>query len=105
MKLEVYEKIIPIKMIKLGEKEYTLDDVREALNDMLDHTNEDDRYGEYSLRDYELSSDIKIYEWFVKEGLFKNYTGSRMANLFCLAKGKTSEVEELRNFLCEEKEK
>lgn len=105
MKLEVYEKMIPTKIVKLGDKEYTLKAIVRALNDMINRTDEDDWYGDYSLRDYELSSDIKIYEWFTKEGLFKNYTGPRMANLFCLAKGKLSEVEELREFLWEEEEK
>ena len=101
MKLEVYEKTIPIKFVKLGDEEYRLEDVIVALSDMIEETREGDRYGDYSLRDYELSADVGIYKWFVEQGIFKNYTGSRMANLFCLAEGKRDEAKELRDQLWE----
>lgn len=85
-------KNIPTLYITIKDKEYDLFIMIRAIEDMLD-TNEDDHYGEYSYRDYELNSPIAYYECLVKLGLVKNYVGSREANLFCMAKNATKKLE------------
>ena len=70
-----------------------------AINEILDSTYEDDIYGYDSLRDYELDYSRNAYKILVELGLVKNYTGERMANLYCIAKDKTLELEKLRDEL------
>ena len=60
---------------------------------MLD-TEEDDRFGDYSYRDYDLSVDESYYNCLIKLGLVKNFTGPRQANCFCAAKGAKKSLEE-----------
>ena len=62
----------------------------------LENTKENDSWGDYSLRDYELSCDYDAIMYLVDMGVVKNYTGSRMANLFCI---KDNDLfEKLRNY-------
>lgn len=89
-------KKIPHLFIELDGEEFLAQDVLRAIEDMLE-THEDDHYGDYSLHDYELRSDETIYNIFVKLGMVRNYTGSRMANLYCMAKGGEDELRNLRD--------
>ena len=78
-KLEIIEN----KIVTIDTVEFEIRELEIAINEMLEHTEPDDRYGDYSLRAYEL------YDWdatkkMVALGLIKNYTGSRMADLYCI---------------------
>ena len=86
-KLEVVEK----KIITIDTVEFEIRELEIAINEMLEHTEPDDHYGDYSLRDYEL------YDWdatkkLVALGLVSHYIGSRMAKLYC-TKDKEAEKE------------
>lgn len=83
MDIKIYEKLIPTKFVKVDGVEFEMGDLCCALEQML-NTKENDTYGDYSLRDYELSCGYDTMEKLVNMGLVKNYTGSRMANLFCV---------------------
>ena len=83
MKVEVYEKPILTRFISVNGVEFEMSDLLCALGDIR-RTVVDDHYGDHSLRDYELSCSHKTMIELVKMGLVKNYTGSRMANLFCM---------------------
>ena len=83
MKVEVYEKPILTRFISVNGVEFEMSDLLCALEDIR-RTSVDDHYGDRSLRDYELSCSHKTMMELVKMGLVKNYTGSRMANLFCM---------------------
>lgn len=96
--MEIFEKLEPIEYVKLNGKEFKARSVISALCDMLD-TSEDDRYGDYSLRDYELSSDIEIYDTLAEMGLVKHWIGSREARLYCRAAGATEKLKAMLNEL------
>ena len=83
MKFEVIEKLVPTKFIMLNGVEFEHSNLIGCLSQILNLTEIDDRYGEYSLRGYELEyySETKTL---VKFGWVKNYTGSRMADLYCV---------------------
>ena len=83
MKFEIIEKLIPTKFVVLNGVEFKLGRLIGCLSQLLNETEIDDRYGDYSLRDYELdfySETKKLVEF----GWIKNYTGSRMADLYCV---------------------
>ena len=99
--LNITVKNIPITYIELDGNEFPANKVRFAVDVILENTKEDDVSGDYSLRDYELYSNSKIYKVLVKLGLVKNFRGHGMADLYCIAKGKTKELENLRDILDE----
>ena len=81
---KIVEKSIITKFIVINNTEVELSDILNAITDMLYKTEEDDNYGEHSLRSYELSCSKSAIKILVDLGLVKNYIGSRMANLFCM---------------------
>ena len=82
MEISVYEKPIIEKFVSVNGVEFILGELLCCLEEIRG-TGVDDHYGEYSLRDYELSHPNEM-DKLVKMGLVKNYTGSRMANLYCM---------------------
>jgi hypothetical protein len=62
------------------------------------NTKEDDFWGDYSLRDYQLRNQ-EVMDLLVKMGLVKNYPGPRMANLYCMKNEQG--IEKLQNLLYE----
>ena len=82
MDIKIYEKPIMTKFVQIDGEEFDLHDLYRSLSEILE-TEENDHYGEYSLRDYQLHNK-KITDKLVGMGLVKNYTGSRMANLYCI---------------------
>ena len=83
LKVNIFEKPVITKFVMVGNEEFELDTLYSCLNQLLRETQEDDHYGEYSLRAYELE-DKNTMDKLVNLGLVKNYTGSRMANLYCM---------------------
>lgn len=95
--LKAKVKNVPTVFVELNGKEFTIKSVLRALNEIL-NTEEDDKYGEYSLSDYELSYDsYHICKTLVDMGLVRNYVGSRMADLYCIASGCTETLINLMN--------
>lgn len=93
--LKAKVKNVPTLFVELNGDEFNARSVLRALNEIL-NTEEDDQYGEYSLRDYELSYDsYHICKTLVDMGLVRNYVGPRMANLYCIASGYTETLENL----------
>lgn len=82
MEIKIYEKPVITKFVLINGEEFELGNLYTCLSEIRD-TKEDDKYGDYSLRDYELSYPNEM-DKLVKMGLVKNYTGSRMANLYCM---------------------
>lgn len=82
MNIKLYEKPIITKFVTINDEEFELKDLYGALY-QIQQTKEDDHYGDYSLRDYNLDSK-ETMDKLVKIGLVKNYTGPRMANLYCM---------------------
>lgn len=72
------------KFVTVNDIEFELGDLCCALEQMIS-THKGDHYGEYSLRDYELHCSCETMDKLVEMGLVKNYIGSRMANLYCVA--------------------
>lgn len=94
MNIKIYEKPIPTKFIEVDGIEFELGELHCALEQML-RTKENDTFGDYSLRDYELHCEYETMEKLVKMELVKNYTGSRMADLYCMKnKSKIEEIME-----------
>lgn len=83
LKVNIYEKPVITKFVTLDNEEFELSTLYSCLNQLLRETQEDDHYGEYSLRAYEVE-DKNTMDKLVKLGLVKNYIGSRMANLYCM---------------------
>ena len=100
MKIEIIERPVITKFAIIDGEEFDLGDLYASLNEILE-TEENDKYGEYSLRDYELH-DKKTMDKLVEMGLVKNFIGSRMANLYCVKDAKRTE--ELLNMLYEKDE-
>ena len=92
IKYEFKTKLVPTTYITIDGEEYCLADMYAAIGDMLD-TEEDDEFGDYSYRDYDLSVDKNYYNCLIKLGLVKNFTGPRQANCFCVAKGAKKSLE------------
>lgn len=97
MSIRIYEKPVITRFVTIDEEEFELGVLIASL-EQISETMEDDSWGDYSLRDYELYCSETMNK-LVKMGLVKNYTGSRMANLYCMSDKKG--VEELLNTLYE----
>lgn len=82
MKIEVYEKPVITKFISVDGVEFELGVLLCCLEEIR-RTEKDDHYGDYSLREYELSYPNEMNK-LVEMGLVHNYIGSRMANLYCI---------------------
>ena len=82
MDIKMYEKPIITRFVSINGVEFEYGVLFCCLEEIRG-TQTGDHYGEYSLRDYELSYP-KDMDKLVEMGLVKNYTGSRMANLYCL---------------------
>lgn len=82
MDIKIYEKPVMTQFIILNGVEFKASHLYCCLEEIR-QTKKDDHYGDYSLRDYELSYPEEM-DKLVKMGLVKNYTGSRMANLYCM---------------------
>lgn len=83
MDIKVYEKPVVTKFVEVNGFEFELGILCCCLEEIR-RTAVDDHYGDYSLRDYELSHPSDMNK-LVEMGLVKNYTGSRMARLYCMA--------------------
>ena len=97
MNIKTYEKPVMTKFVEINGEEFKLDELFSSL-EQISETNVNDRYGDYSLRGYELYYP-DVMDKLVKMGLVKNYTGSRMADLYCMKN--ESEIKELIDILCE----
>lgn len=97
MDIKIYEKPVITKFVVIDGEEFELSELYSCLH-QISETKENDRYGEYSLRDYELSN-YEVMNKLVKMGLVKNYTGSRMADLYCMKDEKG--IKDLLNALYE----
>ena len=82
MEIKMYEKPVITKFVTVNGVEFKLGELFCCLEEIR-RTEENDHYGEYSLRGYELSYPDEM-DKLVEMGLVKNYTGSRMANLYCM---------------------
>lgn len=82
MEISVYEKPVIEKFVTVNGVEFEFGVLLCCLEEIR-RTEVDDHYGDRSLRDYELSHPSEM-DKLVKMGLVKNYTGSRMANLYCM---------------------
>lgn len=98
MKFEVIERLVPTKFIVLNGVEFECSNLIGCLHQFLDNTNIDDRYGDYSLREYELDFYTETKK-LVEFGWVANYTGSRMAKLYCV---KSEESYKIMNDLLDE---
>ena len=83
MEIKIYEKTVVTEFVMIDGKEFELGELESSLIQLLEQTEENDRWGDYSLRDYELYN-CEVVDELVKIGLVKNYTGSRMADLYCM---------------------
>jgi hypothetical protein len=83
MKFEIIEKMIPTKFVVFNGVEFELSNLIGCLSQLLNSTEIDDHYGEYSLRSYELDYFAETKK-LVEFGWVANYTGSRMADLYCV---------------------
>lgn len=97
MNIRIYEKPVITRFVTIDGEEFELGVLIASL-EQISETMEDDSWGDYSLRDYELYCSETMNK-LVKMKLVKNYTGSRMANLYC-AKDKKC-IEELLETLYE----
>lgn len=103
--MKIYEKIEPVKYVEINGKEFRVSSVISALNDMF-RTTADDYYGEDSLRDHELSSDIEIYDTLAEMGLVKHWRiGSQESTLYCRAADETNKLGAMLDELCGEFDK
>ena len=101
MDIRIYKKPIMTKFIVINGIEFEASHLFGCLEEIR-QTKEDDHYGDYSLRNYELSYPDEM-DKLVKMGFVKNYTGSRMANLYCMKDEKG--IEDLMTKLYELDEK
>ena len=83
MNIEIYEKPVVIKFVMVDGVEFELSELICVLDQLLGATKENDKYGDYSLRAYELY-DYDITNKLVQMGLVNRYIGSRMAELYCM---------------------
>ena len=100
--INIYTKPIMVECVSIGEEKFFLSNLYCCLMEIKE-TKENDNscYSEYSLRDYELSYPNDM-DKLVRLGLVLNYTGSRMANCYCMANEKAIiELEEKLNNLYE----
>lgn len=80
--IKIYEKPVITKFVTIDGEEFKLSKLYSCLEQIEEETLEDDHYGGYSLRGYELVYPEAI-DKLVEMGLVKNYAGSRMSNLYC----------------------
>ena len=80
--MKIYEKPVMTKFCKVNGVEFELGALLCCIDEILT-THDDDKYGDYSLRDYELSHQEEM-DRLVDMGLVKYYIGSRMAKLYCV---------------------
>lgn len=97
MEIKVYGKPVMTKFVVLNGEEFQLSEVYVSLEQIM-NTKEDDFWGDYSLRDYQLYSQ-EVMDYLVDMGLVKNYPGPRMANLYCMKDEKG--IEKLQEILYE----
>ena len=83
MEIKIYEKPVITKFVTVNGVEFELGNLVCCLEEIRQRTKENDHWGDYSLRDYELSYPEDM-DKLTQMGLVKNYTGSRMANLYCM---------------------
>lgn len=82
MEIKIYEKPITTKFVMIDGEEFQFNHLFAAIEQIME-TRENDTYGDYSLRGYELYHP-DVIDKLVEMGLVKNYTGSRMADLYCM---------------------
>ena len=82
MDIKIYQKPVITKFVVIDGEEFKLSELYSCL-DQIDGTDEGDKYGTYSLRYYEIDYP-EVMDKLVRMGLVRNYTGSRMANLYCI---------------------
>lgn len=72
-----------------------------TITDFLTNTIENDKYGEDSLRDYELV-DKDVANYLVKLGLVKSYIGPRMSHCYCMKdmRGLEKLIDDIYNLYC-----
>ena len=97
LQIDIYDKHVITKFINVNGVEFELGKLLCCLEEIR-RTEVDDHYGDYSLRDYELSHPGEM-DKLVEMGLVKNYIGSRMANLYCMKDEKA--INELINYIYE----
>lgn len=97
MDITMYEKPVITRFVSVNGVEFEFGILLCCLEEIR-RTKVDDHYGDHSLRKYELSHPNDM-DKLVKMGLVKNYTGSRMANLYCMKDEKG--IEDLVNKLYE----
>ena len=97
MDIIFYEKPVMTRFVVINGEEFKTSELYLSLDQIME-TEEDDSYGDYSLRDYQIVHQ-EVMDQLVNMGLVKNYTGSRMANLYCMKNKKG--VEDLFNTLYE----
>lgn len=97
MDIKMYEKPVITRFVSINGVEFELGNLFGCLEEIR-RTKTGDHYGNYSLRDYELSYPNDM-DKLVEMGLVKNYIGSRMANLYCMKDEKG--IEDLVNKLYE----
>lgn len=82
MDITMYEKPVITRFVSVNGVEFEFGILLCCLEEIR-RTEVDDHYGDHSFREYELSYPSEM-DKLVKMGLVKNYTGSRMANLYCM---------------------
>lgn len=97
MEIKVYEKPVMTKFVVLNGEEFQLSEVYVSLEQIM-NTKEDDFWGDYSLRDYQLRNQ-EVMDQLVNIGLVKKYPGPRMATLYCMKDEQG--IEKLQNLLYE----
>lgn len=80
--IQIYKKPVMTKFVIIDEEEFELSKLYSCLEQIIEETLEDDHFGAYSLRDYEICYP-RAMDKLVEMGLVKKYIGSRMANLYC----------------------
>jgi hypothetical protein len=83
MDIKIYKKPVVTEFVMIDGKEFELGELESSLIQIMEQTEENDSWGDYSLRSYELYN-YEVTNELVKMGLVKNYTGSRMADLYCM---------------------
>lgn len=83
MDIKIYEKPVVTKFATIDGEEFELSKLYSCLEQIKEETLENDHYGGYSLRSYELCYP-EAMDKLVEMGLVKKYIGSRMAHLYCM---------------------
>ena len=83
MEIKMYKKPVIKTFVTVDGVEFEVGKLLCSLEEIRQLTRENDRWGDNSLRDYQLSYQEEM-DKLVEMGLVKNYIGSRMANLYCM---------------------